>query len=202
VSRPCLSATPSTCSLAGRRRRVGTPRRLERAVALRTPLPPPLLPVPTIARSLEEHVTDDNAKLSAAEVHSYLTRVMYNRRNKMNPLWNTLLVAGVKDAQRCVANAAGRGRAAAAGGHSACWDSYSTPLPAPSCRSVLSPRSLLPARARSYLGFVDLYGTSFSENYAATGFGNHLALPLIRDRCVDVCGGVRHTALPLLVASG
>jgi len=37
---------------------------------------------------------------------------------------------------------------------------------------------------RSYLGFVDLYGTSFSEEYAATGYGNHLALPLIRERCV------------------
>lgn len=30
----------------------------------------------------------------------YLTRVMYNKRNKMNPLWNTLLVAGVKDGAR------------------------------------------------------------------------------------------------------
>ncbi len=46
---------------------------------------------------LEEHVIDDNAKLSAEEIHSYLTRVMYNRRNKMDPLWNTLIVAGVKD---------------------------------------------------------------------------------------------------------
>jgi len=45
-------------------------------------------------------VTDDNAKLSASEIHSYLTRVMYNKRNKMNPLWNTLLVAGVKDGAR------------------------------------------------------------------------------------------------------
>ena len=29
--------------------------------------------------SLEEHVIDDNAKLSASEIHSYLTRVMYNK---------------------------------------------------------------------------------------------------------------------------
>ena len=28
---------------------------------------------------LEEHVIDDNAKLSAEEIHSYMTRVMYNR---------------------------------------------------------------------------------------------------------------------------
>ena len=45
---------------------------------------------------------DDNAKLSAAEIHSYLTRVIYKRRNKMDPLWNTMLVAGFKEGQRCV----------------------------------------------------------------------------------------------------
>ena len=43
---------------------------------------------------IEEHVADDGSKLSASEIHSYLSRVMYKRRNKMNPLWNTLLVAG------------------------------------------------------------------------------------------------------------
>ena len=44
----------------------------------------------------------------------------------------------------------------------------------------------------SYLGYVDLYGTSFSENYAASGYGNYLALPLIRDRWVGAslkCSG-------------
>jgi 20S proteasome subunit beta 7 len=32
----------------------------------------------------------------------------------------------------------------------------------------------------SYLGVVDLYGTYYEENYIATGFGAHLALPLMR----------------------
>jgi 20S proteasome subunit beta 7 len=48
---------------------------------------------------LEEHVKDDSAKLNAAEIHSYLTRVMYQRRNKMDPIYNTLIVAGFKDGQ-------------------------------------------------------------------------------------------------------
>jgi hypothetical protein len=67
------------------------------------PFPATLWPRRLVARvrSLEEHVLDDNAKLSAPEIHSYLTRVLYGRRNKMNPLWNTLLVAGVKDGARC-----------------------------------------------------------------------------------------------------
>ncbi|RYG49898.1 hypothetical protein EON67_06260 [archaeon] len=45
-------------------------------------------------------------------------------------------------------------------------------------------RSSLHTRAWmcSYLGYVDMYGTSFSEDILATGMGTHLALPLIRER--------------------
>ena len=42
--------------------------------------------------------------------------------------------------------------------------------------------SLVVGAACSYLGFVDLYGTSFSDTYAASGFGSYMALPIIRDR--------------------
>ena len=38
-------------------------------------------------------------RLLPGEVHTYLTRVMYQRRNKMNPLWNSLVVAGFKDGE-------------------------------------------------------------------------------------------------------
>ena len=34
-----------------------------------------------------------------------------------------------------------------------------------------------------YLGFVDMIGTSFEEDFIATGFGGYLALPIIRSRC-------------------
>eukprot|EP01092_Planopodium_desertum_P013962 TRINITY_DN68895_c1_g1_i4.p1 TRINITY_DN68895_c1_g1~~TRINITY_DN68895_c1_g1_i4.p1 ORF type:complete len:264 (-),score=33.04 TRINITY_DN68895_c1_g1_i4:58-765(-) len=37
---------------------------------------------------------DDGDKKGAREIHSYLTRVMYERRNKMDPLWNQIVVAG------------------------------------------------------------------------------------------------------------
>ena len=76
---------------------------------------------------------EDRAALGGPEILSFLTRVMYNRRNKMNPLWNTILVAGVEE-------------------------------------------------GKSTLGYVDLRGTAFSEDYLATGFGAHMALPLIRER--------------------
>ena len=32
------------------------------------------------------------------------------------------------------------------------------------------------------LGYVDLRGTAFFEDFLATGFGAHMALPIIRDR--------------------
>lgn len=42
---------------------------------------------------------DDGHKLSAKAVHQYLARIMYNRRNKMDPLWNYVVVAGVDEGQ-------------------------------------------------------------------------------------------------------
>merc|ERR1711874_638120 len=40
---------------------------------------------------------EDSAQSSAKETWSYLRAVMYNRRNKMNPLWNDLVIAGFQD---------------------------------------------------------------------------------------------------------
>eukprot|EP00299_Pterocystis_sp_00344_P010006 c4378_g1_i1.p1 GENE.c4378_g1_i1~~c4378_g1_i1.p1 ORF type:complete len:248 (+),score=38.16 c4378_g1_i1:1-744(+) len=34
---------------------------------------------------------------------------------------------------------------------------------------------------KSYLGFVDLVGTSFTDNFVATGMGSYLALPILRE---------------------
>ena len=51
----------------------------------------------TAPRRVESECAEDGAELDAGEVHHYLTRVMYNRRNKFNPLWNQLVVAGTKD---------------------------------------------------------------------------------------------------------
>lgn len=76
---------------------------------------------------------DDGYTRSPSEVHNYMRAVMYQRRNKMNPLWNQLVVGGFSEG---------------------------------------SP----------YLGFVDMIGTSFEEDFIATGFGGYLALPIIRSR--------------------
>ncbi|KAM2194622.1 hypothetical protein ACFXTH_027071 [Malus domestica] len=81
---------------------------------------------------LYDNMWDDGNSLGPKEVHNYLTRVMYNRRNKFNPLWNSLVLGGVKNGQK-------------------------------------------------YLGMVSMIGVNFEDNHVATGFGNHLARPILRD---------------------
>lgn len=50
--------------------------------------------------SLYDNMWDDGNSLGPKEIHSYLTRVMYNRRNKFDPLMNTLLLGGVKKGKK------------------------------------------------------------------------------------------------------
>lgn len=70
---------------------------------------------------------------SPNEYFSWLRAIMYQRRNKFDPLWNDIIIAGYKNGE-------------------------------------------------SFLGLVDLIGTSYTENHIATGFGAYFATPLIRDR--------------------
>ncbi|QRG40681.1 hypothetical protein FDK38_005169 [Candidozyma auris] len=82
----------------------------------------------------EEEVYDSDGghKLRAPHVHEYLTRLLYNRRSKMDPLWNAIIVAGFNDDR--------------------------------------SP----------FMRYVDLLGVAYGASALATGFGSHLAIPLLR----------------------
>lgn len=51
----------------------------------------------------EEFAIQDGHDLGPAEIHEYLSRVMYARRSKMNPLWNSLVVGGFKDGKSFLA---------------------------------------------------------------------------------------------------
>jgi len=84
---------------------------------------------------VEEDIYDNEGgdKLRAPHIHEYLTRVLYNRRSKMNPLWNSVLVGGFND--------------------------DNTP----------------------FLKYVDLLGVAYGSSTLATGFGSHLAIPLLRN---------------------
>jgi 20S proteasome subunit beta 7 len=84
---------------------------------------------------------DDGYTRTPSEFFNYLRSLLYQRRNKGNPLWNQLLVAG--------------------------YDHKSE------------------AADKRFLGYVDLIGTAYEENYIATGFGAYLAIPLMRERWSD-----------------
>lgn len=49
---------------------------------------------------IDEFAAQDDHNLGPAEIHEYLAQVMYARRSKMNPLWNSLIVGGFKDGKR------------------------------------------------------------------------------------------------------
>lgn len=43
----------------------------------------------------DDYCTDDGITMQPTELYAYLSRVMYNRRCKFDPLWNSLVVGGV-----------------------------------------------------------------------------------------------------------
>ena len=81
----------------------------------------------------DERSHEDGEFLTPNEIHSYLTRVMYNRRSKGDPLWNALIIAGVDH------------------------------------------------KGKSFVGTVDHLGTAFCDDFIATGFGHHFAMPIMRE---------------------
>jgi len=81
----------------------------------------------------EDFLHEDGSKMGPKEYSSYIGRVMYNRRSKMNPLYNQFVVVGKKN------------------------------------------------DGPTQLAFVDHQGTYFEEDFIATGFGSHLAIPLLRN---------------------
>ncbi|KAK6465504.1 B-type subunit of proteasome [Scheffersomyces coipomensis] len=80
----------------------------------------------------EIYDSDGGHHLRAPHVHEYLSKILYNRRTKMDPLWNAVIVGGFND--------------------------DGTP----------------------FLKYIDLLGVTYTSSTLATGFGSHLAVPLLR----------------------
>jgi len=76
-------------------------------------------------------IVDDGSHLSPQSIHSYLTRVLYGRRNKFDPLWGQFVLAGFNN-------------------------------------------------GKSFLSLTDLKGTNYEDDTIASGYGNHIARPLMR----------------------
>lgn len=54
----------------------------------------------SVVGSIDEELLGDGHSYSPKAIHSWLTRVMYNRRSKMNPLWNTVVIGGFYNGER------------------------------------------------------------------------------------------------------
>lgn len=87
---------------------------------------------------LDEFNQDDGHNLSPEQTYAWLSRLMYNRRSKIDPLWNSFILGG-----------------------------YTPP-------SAENPQG------KPFLGYVDLLGVTYQSSTIATGFGLHLAQPLLR----------------------
>jgi 20S proteasome subunit beta 7 len=87
--------------------------------------------------SIEEDYSTSGHVLNAQNLHTYLSKVFYKRRNDFNPLWNHILVGGL--------------------------DSKGAP----------------------FLASADLLGTTFTAPCLSTGFGAHLAVPILRKVAPD-----------------
>ncbi|XP_075548789.1 proteasome subunit beta type-4 [Dermacentor variabilis] len=48
-------------------------------------------------KMISEQCLNDGFRLKPKSLYSWLTRVMYNRRSRFDPLWNTYLIAGLQD---------------------------------------------------------------------------------------------------------
>jgi hypothetical protein len=49
---------------------------------------------------IKEHCADDGHVLGTPHIYEYLWRVLYNRRSKFNPLWNSLVVGGIHKGEK------------------------------------------------------------------------------------------------------
>lgn len=89
-------------------------------------------------KQIDEIQWNDGLELYPAALHSWITRVAYNKRSKFEPLYCTWLVGGLQPNEN---------------------------------NDKLEP----------FLGFVDKLGTAFKSKAIVTGFGQHIATPLIRE---------------------
>jgi 20S proteasome subunit beta 7 len=89
-------------------------------------------------KQIDEKQWNDGLQLYPAALHSWITRVSYNRRSKFQPLYCAWVVGGLQPNDKT---------------------------------GALEP----------FLGFVDKLGTSYKSNVVATGFGQYLATPLVRE---------------------
>ncbi|EDO05803.2 Proteasome subunit family protein [Babesia bovis T2Bo] len=88
----------------------------------------------TVRREMLDNNNDHaSCHLGPEALHNYLGRVFYARRSKMNPLWNSAIVAGV-------------------------------------------------SQNGPFLGYADMYGTQYKDDFVVTGMGKYFAIGPLREK--------------------
>jgi len=108
-------------------------------------------------------LSDSHPPLSPANVYDYLANLFYARRSKINPLWNAVLVGGWDRAKK------------------ERWVGRSHYHRNKADRHIFLSLFLSTPIGHSFLGYVDLLGTTYSAPTLATGFGAAIAQPLLRE---------------------
>lgn len=109
-----------------------------------------------IKKHIDQKVVDDynyndNITMKPKSLYNWLTRVLYQKRSRFDPLWIDVVVGGMQDGE-------------------------------------------------PFLGHVDLRGRSYEDSAIATGYGKHLAVPLLREETEKAGGALisQKTALALV----
>lgn len=99
----------------------------------------------------EDYCHDDKIQMKPKSLYNWLTRVLYQKRSRFDPLWIDVVVGGMQDGE-------------------------------------------------PFLGHVDLRGRSYEDSAIATGYGKHLAVPLLREETEKSGGALisQQTALALV----
>lgn len=103
---------------------------------------------------------DDKYEVSTPELyHNYVSKIFYSRKNKVQPLYNTLVFAGLNSHEYDDNDQ-----------HALIYSEKDmSNVPYKDIRSE-----------DLYIGFIDMHGTSFCEDYMTTGYGRYFALTLLR----------------------
>ena len=65
----------------------------------------------SLKRTIDQKMVEDDIDMKPKPLHTFLTRVLYNRRSRMNPLWLELVVGGIDTGEPFLGHIDFRGRA-------------------------------------------------------------------------------------------
>ncbi|PHJ24855.1 20s proteasome subunit beta [Cystoisospora suis] len=114
--------------------------------------------------SLREFLYDDNCNKTAHQYAALLSRLMYQKRSRMNPWWLSVIVAGYQ------------------GDHLHTTSSSHQDISLIPRSEGADPKLQSNKHKPFVLGYVDMFGTFYEDDIIATGLGRYFAVTLMRDR--------------------